>query len=370
MLSFVAQLCAPSLQVVEAEQKALRLMVPGPGAWCSTEDLFYAATRYGQARDFPSVSRLCQASQKRVMDYENDRNGGLQIDSKWEELQRWCGNTAHLDRLLLWNRWFNEGPIATLRSNNTILEQQGLTCEAVTKYIGNHRAPGAIRIQYQRSLSRLLAERHDHNPYWRIRSKLDRWQLPGSPGPTVTRVSRALERLKELTAPRVRAAVWRTLFNGWTTARRFQRTGKCVLGCNEEFNEDSIEHYAHCAAVRSLSRNFLGSGVGGTQPAITSPSNAKGDFIVLGLNQGSVEDALLTKRAILVYAVYRATNLQRHSDDVASIVESSGILQQYAKEAVRGHSVSTGILLGANCFRPNAAEESSFLGQLVSDDWH
>ena len=38
----------------------------GAPKWCSAEDLFYARTLYGQAKDVKSLSTTCKAAQVRV----------------------------------------------------------------------------------------------------------------------------------------------------------------------------------------------------------------------------------------------------------------------------------------------------------------
>ena len=87
-LSFIAQLRAPSPEVLGAESQALRGMLPGPYQWCIEEDLFYLAEVYGQSRSFPSVMHVCRAAQKRVMLYENMEHGGLHIKEKQTELEQ------------------------------------------------------------------------------------------------------------------------------------------------------------------------------------------------------------------------------------------------------------------------------------------
>ena len=191
---------------------------------------------------------------------------------------------------------------------------------------------------------KLLAELSRCDPYWRMRNKLERWGLPGFPGPTTTRICRTWKKLQNLVTPRVRAAVWKTMFNGWTTARRFQQRGRCHFCCSDDPEEDSIEHYAACRTTRSFARSFLGLGAEGAEAVVTR-HNGRGDVITLGLNAGEVSDTLLTKRAVLVYSVYRATNHLRHEHKYASQQMALDLLQQYAKEAVRGHAASTRILL-------------------------
>ena len=115
------------------------------------------------------------------------------------------------------------------------------------------------------------------------------------------------------------------MWNGWTTGRRFQKTlHTCVLGCGSPCAEDSIEHYARCATAREVGIKYVG-----LRPM--HYSRWLGNFVILGLNHGSVDDITLTKRAILVYAVFRTTDALRRSPkcDVEHIKD---MLEQFCKE--------------------------------------
>ena len=89
------------------------------------------------------------------------------------------------------------------------------------------------------------------HPIARIRQKQARWHLHDStrtPQPPDTsiqhntpnwqanRTHHLLEHLSSLTSPRVRAAVFSTIWNRWCTRRRWQQRhkeeNKCVLGCS------------------------------------------------------------------------------------------------------------------------------------------
>eukprot|EP00973_Karenia_brevis_P084186 11681582-Karenia_brevis.AAC.1 len=63
--------------------------------------------------------------------------------------------------------------------------------------------------------------------------------------------------LKKLVPPAVLSACFHTVFNGWVTARRFQRTGQCV--CDSRCaGEDSVEHYSECGTLRNCAARLLG----------------------------------------------------------------------------------------------------------------
>ena len=67
---------------------------------------------------------------------------------------------------------------------------------------------------------------------------------------------------------------------------------------------------------------------------------ARGDFIVFGCDVCIPSEECLIRRAVCVYATYRATNLLRHSEG-ADAGEAGDMLQQFAREGVRGHARTT-----------------------------
>ena len=155
----------------------------------------------------------------------------------------------------------------------------------------------------------------------------------GLPRRTADRCARLLNDLKGLVPPRVSAAVWKTIWNGWTTGRRFQRVGhQCLLCCASQFGEDSIEHYARCAVTIQAGKDFVGL-------LDCHPSDRLGNFVTLGLNSNRVNDTILVKRAVLVYAIYRTTNSLRHCPaNNANVIKD--MIHQFAREAVFGHAAA------------------------------
>ena len=142
--------------------------------------------------------------------------------------------------------------------------------------------------------------------------------------------------------PRVSAAVLSTIYNRWTTARRFQQRtqacNQCVLGCPIGA-EDSIEHYCRCHVVRSFGLMFLNFSF--------SHDDALEEFVLAGVGTRWTENKDdLAKLAILVYAVYRTTNTARTQGRVSPTFAKQ-MLGQFAKEAVRGHPRSSKVWDGA-----------------------
>ena len=344
-LCFVGQLCEPPHEALVAEAQAFRDLIPGPGNWCIQNDLWYMADQFGQARNLPSLSHVCAASQKRVQLWENRLQGGLRIVDRFYELRGSMSATAHLDRIVQWESWYQKGPISTLFRNSAKLDGCGLNSTVMLRNAGwedidpDNRAKGIRNVKSKfQSCARMSLARHDQpDKIGRIRAKLVRWKLPGIERHTADRCSRLFPRLAKLVPPRVAHAVWRTVWNGWTSGRRFQKLSHhCALCCGGLAEEDSIEHYARCRVTRDLCTGFVG----------LSPLHYTrwlGNFVVLGVNHGKVDDTTVVKRAVVVYAIYRATNHLRHKPESNHDVIQD-LVRQFAREAVRGHGPATRML--------------------------
>ena len=101
-----------------------------------------------------------------------------------------------------------------------------------------------------------LRKKEPYDEEHRMRHKLQRWNLMVLPRWAATRALDRLNYLHKHAPPRVSAAALSTLWNRWTTARRFQFFSPCCLGCSDTA-ADSIEHYAHCPLVRRAAETEL-----------------------------------------------------------------------------------------------------------------
>ena len=139
-----------------------------------------------------------------------------------------------------------------------------------------------------------------------------------------------MEVLRGHAPPRLSAAVLSTLLNRWCTERRFQREGPCLFGCVDQ--ADSIEHYLACRVFRTFTRTFLGS---------CSPALEDREWHLLA-HEALDSPGKIVKVAIGLYAAYRATQRLRrlppHQRAALSQDEISRMLQQAAREGVRGHA--------------------------------
>ena len=158
-----------------------------------------------------------------------------------------------------------------------------------------------------------------------------RWQLATPLGILCRRLPPRLLTLRGLTTPRVQAAVFRTMWNGWTTAARFQKTACCVLACSPTA-EDRIEHYCKCPFFTNLINTWLG--------LPDRLANLAG-FL---LSADGMSDKEMVLIAVAVYAMHRAT---AHFRQVAVAPQPNQVrdfLQTTCQNAVRGHRSSSLLL--------------------------
>ena len=303
------------------------------------------ADYYGQGHNLPSLAYMCIAAQKRVHVCENHAQGGLMVEECFAELQRSMARTEHIDRIVRWDSWFRTGPVAVLHRNSDMLNGMGLS-EAVllrsagwedTNPASRPKGIRKVKSKFQACVRRAVMGKCKPDVIARIRAKLKRWHVQGIERRIAERVSRMLPRLAKLVPPRVVHAVWRTIWNGWTSGRRFQKAEHhCVLCCGGRFGEDSIEHYARCSVTAAVCNHLLG---------LSSDHYSKwlANFVVLGNNDSLVDEITLVKRAVAVYAIYMATNRLRHSpcSDPNFIQD---LVFQFAREGVRNHNAAAKML--------------------------
>ena len=139
-----------------------------------------------------------------------------------------------------------------------------------------------------------------------------------------------LGRLKCLVTPRVQAAVFKPLWNGWCTRSRFQQEGACVLRCMPDA-VDRIEHYATCTYQREVLHSWLGL-----------PLNFVSLRHFLLVADGPTDNDI-TLISLSVYAMFRATNhFRRNSDATYTCIRD--FVQQACKDRTSGHPRSRKVL--------------------------
>ena len=210
----------------------------------------------------------------------------------------------------------------------------------------------AQRLRPQKDLQRraylkLLAHEAPH-PTHRIRHKFTRWDLqrvavhPPPPGTSCRcntpswQARRALANLRlppSLVPPRVCSAVFSTLWNSWCTCRRCQQRhspqSRCALGCGGDA-EDSIEHYCRCPVTKHALERRLN--------LRQSEYANLHSFLLCNGNIRTLEE--LTSIALLIYAVYNATNHYRRNA-LGQDTDVHDAIAQWIREGAKRHGRAT-----------------------------
>ena len=173
----------------------------------------------------------------------------------------------------------------------------------------------------------------------RLRRKTDRWAIPVLPRRRADRAAAVFAMLQAKAPPRMTAAYWHTLWNGWCTRRRMaslhdgQET--CCFGCPA--GDDSIEHYSNCIFISEFARCRL------CLPCAPTPDSCLSDFLALDIANPDSNCDLILRKVLRTAAVYRTHYAVRHAT-VAPGVPAREALLQAAHQLVRGHRRMTYLL--------------------------
>ena len=335
ILSYLAQFLAPDEQALRAEEKALRLMAPGPFDWCEKRDFQFLKEHLGQARSFPDLQCMGLSARCRMLVFENISRGGLHLGSRRASLERFMADSDQcLKRQRRWAAWLRMGIVQSMANCRTELGLRNLSIESLKlkaagcsegETLEGDNNYKKMRRDFQRTVRSELSKLIPYEPIERIRHKLDRWSLCGMPGRTAKNTLVVLRELRKRVPPRVSAALLRSMFNGWCTERRFQRHGPCVFQCNEFCQEDIIEHYASCPVCVQ----FLRSRINYSDPI------DRGHLVVAGAHQGELRTEHHTKLAVWNFVVYSAFNTLRcMSAETRSRTRAKDVLEQHYKETL------------------------------------
>lgn len=238
VLTFIMQLEPIPSELHTRYEEALRRLAPGPGGWVTLNDLTNLTSAYSFPLEFPDLRWVADAAKLRVID-------GLARDcqKKARELEEY--QTTYFRRPF--GRWHQRAYFTILSKLETSLSERGITRTEVRRVCASDKS------SFQSAAERLIKKKFSSTYYAesRLRQKMLRWKLDGVPGILERRVLRNFETLRAWCAPRVMAAYFRTLWNGWATSRRMRTmagrdggTGICLLCGN---GQDSLEHYSHCS---------------------------------------------------------------------------------------------------------------------------
>jgi hypothetical protein len=359
-LLFIAQLEKPPKGVLVGEECGVRRTLGGPGKWYIPQDAFFLKECYGQNKSFGSVEIITQAAQLRTLHSLNIglRNRSILSDVPIEtmhfRLQSCIRDPIELQRITEWGGWYAQAHVSVLYHNEQHLRRQGLSLsECLSALAGGVPRPWAEEVkakqkkELQKFVTAAIKNKIRPDPVARIRYKLNlrKWLDPKAtrpsdiysarkliPGPhawITNRVSNNLQKLHKLVPPRVCAAVFRTIFNGWCTAGRFQQAGmpndKCWLGCGSTAH-DKIEHYCRCQVVKNVFRTKL--------HVELHSSRALACFCLATHEQ--FQDDTLAISALGIYAVYMSTNYHRLTYAHASLVNAQSAAQHMGQSIIQG----------------------------------
>jgi hypothetical protein len=339
VLSFIGQLENPPDAVLEIEKVALRHMASGPGNWILPADLQHLSECYGQAMSFNGIQTSAWSAQVRTALVEAMNTGGLDVNSRASLLRHLLQSAEFLGRRRIWQHWYDQSHLFVLEAAVRRFDALGTPSKRLLKPCKVERSSTKQRHKlgagFQKAVRKHIIKRTMPDSEERMRSKLKRWHLPGLPRVVASRALAGLKALRSLVPPRVSAAVLSTMWNRWTTARRFQRRARCTLGCSLSA-EDSIEHYSRCPVVRTVASNRLG--MYDTGASFLPLFNLVADEL-----RSEPRKSRLVRAAVLTYATYRSTQTARYAGGLTT-ERAAEYMVQYIKEAVRGHAVATRLI--------------------------
>ena len=368
-LTYVAQLETPPKSVLQSELAGLHLTIKGPGGigprgWANPQDLWRLREDFGQETSCLSLAWLAEAAHTRVFladpactsrSFKNDL-------ALLEEAMR---KPLNLKNWATWQDWYRRAFACTISTdyNNTRNKIGNIKqhSDYITHIIDHARQQHKNRHAkphppIQKLVYKLISNQYSQNKVERIRNKLKRWQLhnhalthcpPNTPLIRLTpnwqahRTSLMLDSLRPITSPRVRAAVFSTLWNRWNTHRRWQRRNHrenvCLMRCSPNA-EDSIEHYCTCHTVKQAMRRNLN-----LDPFYYANLHS---FMFCNTHVNSIET--LATIALVIYGTYTTTNMLRNHQEHLSHNTSPNfaydMLIQNIKNGALHHHASTRIL--------------------------
>ena len=174
------------------------------------------------------------------------------------------------------------------------------------------------------------------------RFKLRAWFDDHAMNDLTLRAISSFEDIVSHVPPCVLFAVINTMFNGWTTDTRFQKSeSKCVL-CRDCLGEDSLDHYASCNTVWSIFSCIF------REPLWPCTIDR-----FLGLRSDSLK--LKIQHACFMYAIRYSTNhFRRSGTSSPSLEESKKVTKSGIKTACLHHSGLAVALLGSSAILDNS----------------
>jgi len=272
--------------------------------------------------------------------------------------------TRFTDRVIAWSSWYTNSSIFNLANNLRETEQTGIPFAPLLESMVGEDGWNAEAIRkskglIQRKFLVAIKSKHIPDPQLRLRHKIKRWYPKGTTscfhpraqphygiaGPEnmiARRISSNLCRLQSVVAPRVCAAVFKFLWNGWVTTARFQGREdpncQCVLGCISDDRPnaaDAQNHYCHCPTVHKVWKTRLRTSIP-MERSISTWLLANGEL---------ADDDKLCSTALIIYSTMRAINHYRHTG-ITDRNTAAQFMQQAISQGGRGHSKSASFVNG------------------------
>jgi hypothetical protein len=325
VLLYLCQFSEPPDSSFNAECAALRKLVKGPGNWIPMKALWNLEQMFYLPVSFPQLKLMALAVRMRVSLTE-----APDARQQWEDFQH-CRRDEDLPLLHPLDPWFQASTVATLVQAQAQATSLGIDWSVLRERSqvmrNGKRHWSCIQRDSFRMLRATPGHREDLEPL--IRNRLWRWtrrKLLRDPiGHLARRAVRVYADIQGEVPPCVVAALIRTHFNGWCTARRFQEParGKCSLS-EDCSGEDSIEHYACCQCTRDFARRRL-----------RFPGELELQTF-LGLDV--MDSHARIRTALLVYAVYNVVNSLRSQQLRAQRGTADHLLRERLRYACMLHN--------------------------------
>ena len=324
LASFLIQLEGLPSNWEAIERSLCNTLFPGPRGW-ATPAVLGQLVMLGFPMELTDAHATSLGAKCRVYWWENAGNGGLNIGLRARALQRIVDASRWASRRTTWKDWVQNNFLLNVSEAYDQLNSKAANSRlTVDQLLRGSRDQEVPREQWQKRCSVLLRTRQSDQVSRHLRRRLDRWPLQILPGRRIYRAMDMLKGISKLVSPCIWAAVLKALFDGWTTHRRMQRASPCLFGCGR--GEDSIHHYSFCPEVADLARNRLGLCIHGHHDRLDR-------FLVLAPRFSIANGPELARRALVVYATFKATNAVRHGQ----ATHASAAWIQAFKEGAASH---------------------------------
>ena len=207
-------------------------------------------------KELPDLQLSSVAARARVATHEDALHGGLRVQHRARALRRVMHAADNSFRVDRFGKWLKGSFLFSLEAAADTVRQREQHLQLDTSMLLTEGLPIQARLGWQARATKLLRSGFGVEARLHVRKRLDRWLIPTLPGHWVARWLNVLSSTSKLVPPRVRACQFRVAFNGWTTSRRMQKAGSCILGCPN--CQDEIEHYAVCINFHKLCKQGLG----------------------------------------------------------------------------------------------------------------